>query len=172
MPERLGESVEGLVRAMRPFFGDDPVLAMYGTDHQEPLPELVEVVERANAEGARIELATLGAALDPSNRLSLGERPSWTGEMRSGARANVLMNVTSARMDLKAAASRAERALERYAEPLTALHGPSWPAEFLALAWGRVIENSAHDSICGCSADAVSAQVLVRCGAGRDGERR
>ncbi len=38
----------------------------------------------------------------------------------------------------------------------------SGPTEFLALAWRRVIENSAHDSICGCSADEVSAQVLVR----------
>ena len=35
--------------------------------------------------------------------------------MRSGARANVLMNVTSARIDIKAAAARAERWLERYA---------------------------------------------------------
>ena len=42
-----------VVEAMRPFFGDDPVLAMYGTDHQAPLPELVDVVERANAESDR-----------------------------------------------------------------------------------------------------------------------
>ena len=159
-PEKLGEAVEALIEAMRPFFGDDPVLAMYGTDHQEPLPELVDIVERANAENdrVRIELTTLGAALGN------GSAPSttWTGEMRSGARANVLMNVTSARIDIKAAAGRAERWLERYAEPLAALHGSEWPHEFLALAWRRVIENSAHDSICGCSADAVSAQVLVR----------
>ena len=159
-PDRLGVAVDALIEAMRPFFGDDPVLAMYGTDHQEPLPELVDVVERANAENddVRIELTTLGAAL------ANGSAPSttWTGEMRSGARANVLMNVTSARIDLKAAAARAERWLERYAEPLAALHGAAWPAEFLALAWRRVIENSAHDSICGCSADSVSAQVLVR----------
>ena len=33
----------------------------------------------------------------------------------------------------------------------------------LDLAWRRLIENSAHDSICGCSVDEVSAQVLVRC---------
>ena len=159
-PDKLGDAVEALIEAMRPFFGDDPVLAMYGTDHQEPLPALVDVVERANAENdrVRIELATLGAAL------ANGSAPTatWTGEMRSGARANVLMNVTSARIDIKAAASRAERWLERYAEPFAALHGGAWPGEFLGLAWRRVIENSAHDSICGCSADAVSAQVLVR----------
>ena len=159
-PDRLRAAVDALIDAMRPFFGGDPVLAMYGTDHQEPLPDLVDVVERANAESdhVRIELTTLGGAL------ANGSAPAttWTGEMRSGARANVLMNVTSARIDIKAAAARAERWLERYAEPLAALHGGAWPAEFLGLAWRRVIENSAHDSICGCSADSVSAQVLVR----------
>ncbi len=159
-PDNLGGAVDALIETMRPFFGDDPVLAMYGTDHQEPLPELVDIVERANAENdrVRIQLTTLGAAL------ANGSAPSttWTGELRSGARANLLMNVTSARIDIKAAAARAERWLERYAEPLAALHGGEWPDEFLALAWRRVIENSAHDSICGCSADAVSAQVLVR----------
>jgi alpha-mannosidase len=165
-PEKLGAAVEGLIEAMRPFFGDDPVLAMYGTDHQEPLPELVEVVERANAESDRVQIriTTLSEAVGgASNSLLLASNgTTWTGEMRSGARANVLMNVTSARIDIKAAAARAERWLERYAEPLAALHGTAWPAEFLGLAWRRVIENSAHDSICGCSADAVSAQVLVR----------
>jgi alpha-mannosidase len=72
------------------------------------------------------------------------------------------MNVTSARMDIKAAAARAERALERHAEPFAALHGTAWPQDFLDVAWTRVLENSAHDSVCGCSADPVSAQVLVR----------
>ena len=88
--------------------------------------------------------------------------PAWTGELRSGARANMLMNVISARVDLKAAAGRAERLLERYAEPLTALHGDAWPDRLLELAWRRVVDNSAHDSICGCSHDAVVAQVLTR----------
>jgi alpha-mannosidase len=165
VPDRLEEAVAALVEAMQPFFGEDPVLAMYGTDHQEPLPELVEVVERANANangGAAIELRTLGAALAGGSRTQGEARTAWTGELRSGARANVLMNVTSARIDLKAAASRAERTLERYAEPFAALHGPFWPEDFLDLAWRRVIENSAHDSICGCSADPVSAHVLVR----------
>jgi len=84
------------------------------------------------------------------------------GELRSAARANILMNVTSARIDVKQAAARAERALERYAEPIAALHGTTWPARLLELAWRRVIDNSAHDSICGCSQDAVVDQVLNR----------
>src|SRR5205823_1971817 len=55
-----------------------------------------------------------------------------------------------------------ERALERYAEPLQALYGGEWPERFLDIAWSRLLQNAAHDSICGCSADSVSAQVLVR----------
>jgi mannosylglycerate hydrolase len=163
VPDRFPAAIGELVEAMRPFFGDDDVLAMYGTDHQEPLPELVEHVDRANDDGrVRIELKTLAGALGGQSRDSPGTVPVWSGEMRSGARANLLMNVTSARIDLKSAAARAERWLERYAEPFAALHGAHWPGEFLELAWRKVIENSAHDSICGCSADEVSAQVLVR----------
>src|SRR5205814_3375783 len=70
--------------------------------------------------------------------------------------------VVSARIDIKQACGRAERALERYAEPLQALYGKDWPDAFLAVAWSRLFQNAAHDSICGCSADEVSAQVLVR----------
>src|SRR5436305_772498 len=86
----------------------------------------------------------------------------WRGELRSAARANLLSNVVSARMDIKAACARAERALERYAEPLLTLYGDEWPDAFLAEAWERVLQNAAHDSVCGCSADEVSAQVVVR----------
>jgi alpha-mannosidase len=87
---------------------------------------------------------------------------SWEGEMRSAARANVLAGVTSTRIDSKIAGGRAERALERYAEPLAALHGGDWPGRLLELAWARLIDNSAHDSICSCSLDEVVEQVRVR----------
>ena len=75
------------------------------------------------------------------------------------------MGVTSARIDVKRAAARAERWLERYAEPLTALHvAPDDVARAVPpprLAAGP-IESSAHDSIGGCSIDPVVDQVLVR----------
>src|SRR5207244_8656699 len=79
-----------------------------------------------------------------------------------GARGNLLPNVASARIDIKQACARAERALERYAEPLQALYGGEWPESFLRIAWSRLFQNAAHDSTGGCSADEVSAQVLVR----------
>lgn len=164
VPDRLAEKIEVLDQALRPFFGERPLLAMYGTDHSEPLPQLVELVERLNVTQSRydVQLTTLAGYVQAVEAAgSESALPRWRGELRSGARANMLMGVTSARIDLKAACARAERLLERYAEPLQALHSAS-PERFLELAWRRLLENSAHDSICGCSSDEVCRQVLVR----------
>jgi alpha-mannosidase len=146
--------VAALEERYRAWYGGDDVLGMVGTDHL-PLPR--DLGSRI-PEGARV--GTLGEYL-----AGLGEEPSttWRGELRSAARANLLPGVTSARIDLKKACARAERWLERYAEPLQALYGDEdWAEPFLHQAWSRMFQNSAHDSICGCSADEVSAQVLVR----------
>jgi alpha-mannosidase len=158
-PERLADELEALRVDLGTFFDSDPLLAMYGNDHTEPDPGVIDLVESVR-ERVPIELKTIPGyftASDAGKGLQ-----SWDGELRSGARANLLIGVTSARIDLKAACGRAERLLERYAEPLQALHGAQWPERLLELAWDRVLQNSAHDSICGCSTDEVSAQVLVR----------
>ena len=74
------------------------------------------------------------------------------------------MGVLSNRVDIKAAAAAAERSLERMAEPLAALWLPpiSGRAGLLDDAWLAVIRNSAHDSVCGCSADQVGRAVIHR----------
>jgi alpha-mannosidase len=168
VPDDMADRLEPYAAAMRPYFGDDPLLAMYGTDHM--LPDLtllahLDGVNRAQPD-YHLQTDTLRAYLEATAGDATAPMPTVAGEMRSSARANILMGVTSARIDLKAACGRAERALERYAEPLAALWGlpgaNGWPEVYLRLAWRRVIENSAHDSICGCSLDSVVAQVLVR----------
>jgi len=136
-----------------PWFRGEPVLGMVGTDHM-PLPR--DFKKRIP------DHATVGTLADYLADASSEGLSRWRGEMRSAARANLLPGVVSARIDLKAACARAERWLERYAEPLQAQYGREWPEPFLAQAWTRMFQNSAHDSICGCSADEVSAQVLVR----------
>jgi alpha-mannosidase len=165
VPEALDAAADRLLDWAQPWFDGHPVLAMYGTDHTAPVPELAALVSRLNDvhDASAMQITTLGAYIDEAPPLTQDD-PCWRGEMRSGARANVLMGVASARIDIKQAAGRAETLLERYAEPLTALHvvRDAWPAPFLDLAWGKVIENSAHDSICGCSIDPVVDQVLVR----------
>jgi hypothetical protein len=140
-----------------------PILWMNGTDHLPPQPELGRLVSEANQaqDTYHLEVTSLAAYLATSPRADL---PSWSGELRSGARANLLMGVASNRVDVKQAAAAAERELERRAEPLTALFGPAdaWPTGLLDEAWRLLIQNAAHDSVCACSADEVGDAVLHR----------
>jgi hypothetical protein len=136
---------------------------MNGTDHQVPQPWLGAVVASANAEQSeyRFEVNSLAAYLAEQTSENL---PTWRGEMRSGARANVLMGVASNRVDIHQACAAAERIIERRAEPLQALHlsNADYAAAEMDIAWRLLILNSAHDSSCACSADDVVDAVMVR----------
>ncbi len=149
----------------------DPVLWMNGTDHLMPQAALGRLVAEADDLSDDWDLRVTSLADHVAARVAgveaAGGRdglPTWTGEMRSGARTNVLMGVTSNRVDVRQRAARAERALERTAEPLWALFGGAdgWPQAFLDEAWGLVVRNAAHDSICACSVDPVVDAVLHR----------
>ena len=144
-------------------FLDDQMLLMNGSDHLRPQPGLGRVVAEANAlqDDLEFRITSLPEYLTTARTDGL-ER--WKGELRSGARANVLMGVTSNRVDVKRAAGLAERALERRAEPLAALFLPpaQWPTRLFELAWQGVVRNSAHDSICACSVEPVIDAVLHR----------
>jgi hypothetical protein len=159
----------GLVEAVRRFERDHgdvlvgPILWMNGTDHLVPQPWLARVVAEANA--AQDELRfVVGGLADHLAAAPVDGLPRWRGELRSGARSNLLMGVASNRVDVKQAAARAEAALERSAEPLSALFlAPGcWPGAFLDRAWHRVVLDAAHDSSCACSADEVVDAVLGR----------
>ncbi|WP_207400560.1 alpha-mannosidase [Actinomadura roseirufa] len=144
---------------MRPWCADGaPVLAMYGADHTAPAADLAD---RVAAPGTDMRLDTLAgyfAAQDPSTEGLVRVR----GELRSHARANLLPGVLSARIGLKRLLGRAERRVERYAEPLAALWYGGDARFHLDLAWRRIIEASCHDSVTGCGSDETAAQVAAR----------
>jgi mannosylglycerate hydrolase len=141
----------------------DDLLFMNGSDHLMPQPHLGRVVAEANTlqDDFMFEITSLPKYLASAPAEGLEH---WRGELRSGARANMLMGVTSNRVDVKRQGGLAERELERRAEPLAALfQSPSeWPERQLEIAWKQMILNSAHDSICACSIDDVVDAVLQR----------
>ena len=160
----LVERIREFDRAQTRFVGDGPILWMNGTDHQIPAPHLGRLVAEANDQQDHYELVV--ASLPDHLALTSAEgAPSWTGELRSGARANLLMGVASNRTDVRQAAARAERAVEQMAEPMAAMAsvvGFDWPSSFLDVVWRDLVLNSAHDSVCACSVDEVCDAVLVR----------
>ncbi|MGZ4608735.1 MAG: glycoside hydrolase family 38 N-terminal domain-containing protein [Actinomycetes bacterium] len=158
----LSDRLRSRVATLAGWFGDDPFLAMYGTDHAAPLPTLMQQVALlSQAQGTRLQVCTLGdyvLARDPAET----GLPVVEGELRSHARANILPGVISVRWHLKEAMARAEKMVERYAEPFAALWSADWPTAYLQLAWQRLVDASCHDSVTGCGVDETALQVAAR----------
>ena len=98
------------------------------------------------------------------NTLTLvtGERRSAQFDLRSG---NLYGYITSARTYLKQKNFEAETWLQRYAEPVNSIAGifgldinDTYPD----IAWNYLIQNSAHDSIGGCSLDEIHEDMMSR----------
>ena len=90
-PSALDVAINQSVDALRPFAVDDRFVVMVGYDHSGPDASLPE---RLATDGFRI--AGLASYLE--GRAEPEELPIWTGELRSSARAHLLPNVYSARV--------------------------------------------------------------------------
>ena len=137
---------------------------MNGTDHQMPQPWLGRVVAEANGmqDDYHFVVTSLQEYLPQQPTEGL---PTVAGELRSGARANLLMGVASNRVDVHQAVrgGRARaRTPVRAAGDACSSRAEQYPHSFLALAWKNLVLNSAHDSSCACSHDEVVDHVLVR----------
>jgi len=139
----------------------DVVLLMNGFDHMLPDAHAGAVADAlARATGATVVRGLLEDVAPPS-----GERRTFAGALAGGRLANLLPGVWSTRMPVKLRNRRCETLLEGWAEPWAALGrrlGLPDERPALASAWRTLLQNHAHDSICGCSLDAVDARVQAR----------
>ena len=160
--------LERLTRALRERATAPVVLWMHGTDHVAPQRDLLERLEalRARWPGWRLQLGTLTDYRERVQRhVDERELERWRGELRGSKHAFLLSGVLSARVYLKQQNDRAQRLLERYAEPLAGwawVLGADYPEGLLREAWRLVLQNHAHDSICGCSVDETHLDVEAR----------
>ena len=138
------------------------VLLMNGIDHARPQRHVLEVASRLEERlGAPVEVATLDrfvAALPQPTQ-------THSGELLGARAANLLPGVWSARLYLKQRNRRCEMLLQHWAEPWAAL-AMAWTSlderPALRTAWRALLQNHAHDSICGCSQDRVHDHMLAR----------
>jgi 2-O-(6-phospho-alpha-D-mannosyl)-D-glycerate hydrolase len=176
---------EGLVSALasmrstlEPLATTSHVLVPNGTDHMPARDGLSRVIRDANEilDGGVMRHGTYPEFV-ASVRAELGQDyeklPLVTGELRSSERSHVLAGVLSARMWLKRKYARCEDLLSRYAEPLSAwahmqrrdrpdLERTASDKGLLHHAWKLLLQNGPHDSVTGCSVDAVYDDVGLR----------
>ena len=161
---RLRGEIESLGRR-----SDVPVLLlMNGSDHERPTPGLPRALEAAleRLPDATAEIGSLERFVAVATAAADGAAmPVHRGELRSGLRAPLLPGCASARAPQKRAEFRNDRLLTRYLEPLAAwleAAGGRSDAERIDFAWRVALENHPHDSVCGCSIDAVHDEMDTR----------
>ncbi|TRO58929.1 glycoside hydrolase family 38 C-terminal domain-containing protein [Streptomyces sp. IB201691-2A2] len=159
VPDRIARALGEYAEMTAERWGGDPVLAMAGTDHNAPDPHLAAWLRQASGEGRAITIATLDEYL----RRHVRDEVSTvvTGELRSHVRGNILPGVLSVRLGLKQRMAVAERTVD-HAERMNALWSRRDDSPFLALAWHKIIESTAHDSVVGSGTDETCDQVAAR----------
>ncbi|MCL4489615.1 MAG: glycosyl hydrolase-related protein [Chloroflexi bacterium] len=165
-PDRALQTIRDLLPALDPN-GSLPALALWnGADHTPPQSELPRIIAYLNTHlgGYRVKHSSVQ---DYVSALSSGTTtlPTIQGELRGSRYQALPTAVLSTRVYLKKANHRAQRLLECYAEPLSALAsalGSAYPAAELREAWRLLLHNHAHDSICGCGIDPVHREMTSR----------
>jgi len=156
-------------------------LLMNGVDHVEPHTAIPVLIERLSAvPDQRAVHSTLPDYIAAVRSAVERERPlldTIAGELRSGTDyANLLPGVLSARVYLKQQNAHVQTLLESYAEPLSVMAGTptpageggrpaeifKYPSGQIRHAWKTLLQNHPHDSICGCSIDAVHEENMTR----------
>jgi len=166
--------VRDLFEKMEQRPGAFPALLNNGCDHFPPqqdfgavLQALREAFPGTEFSHGRFEDFLAAARADVPD----AERPEHQGELLGGRDHLILSGVWSTRMYLKQENELVQGLLARAVEPLTALthflHGDPYPAGLIDDAWRSLLRNHPHDSICGCSTDAVHKDNETRFAAAR-----
>lgn len=144
------------------------VLLMDGMDHAPIHGFMPEVLRSLSAHfSCPVKQLPLDALLTEIGKNKL---PVLRGELVSHGKNYVMHNkliphTLSSRYDLKRANDACERQLERFCMPAAAvctLYGTDPVYGYIRLAYRYLLQNHAHDSICGCSVDAVHREMLTR----------
>lgn len=176
-PQALKTALETLLNQAMPYQVGKHLLAMNMEDNDTPFEKLPEMVSALNAvaDNVVIKQSTLDEYMasiiaDTDSKLV----PLHKGELRLTAVEpgfNGLLGAThSSRIKLKLLNDECENILLNHAEPLASfafLLGIEYPKNFLDRAWRFLLQNQAHDSICGAAVDEAHENNLYNYSAAR-----
>ncbi|MCD6386492.1 hypothetical protein J7M23_12045, partial [Candidatus Sumerlaeota bacterium] len=160
--EKADFEVETLSRYARTPF----LLLNNGIDHHPPQEEIVEIIKYINRRRHHYRLihSNFERYVNAVKRYQKRFK-SFIGEFRRGYRNWVLSGVYSSRLYIKQENEKTQTLMENTLEPLSVflwLYGAEYPEEVLRHLWKTLLKNHPHDSICGCSVDAVHRDMMMR----------
>lgn len=144
----------------------DELLLTQGGDHLLPTGALQRRIAEFNTDDHeyRLKESSLAAHVAAALAGSDGRRATIRGALRNNKQAFVLPDVLSTRRYLKRLNQNAEDRLVGLVEPLLVQLGGTAidPHKYLLDTWRMLVQQQAHDSICGCSIDGVHQEMLTR----------
>jgi len=171
-PENIKKQVEAIINDQANDFTTPHVIWMEGHDSSGPNIKTVQLIKDIknlfpdlNVVHSTLEdyAESLIRSVDVNSlKKVFGERRSAQYDKRSG---NLYGYTTSARMYLKQKNFEAERWIQFYAEPFnlfSRLLGRDINDNYPEIAWDLIVQNSAHDSIGGCSLDEIHEDMMSR----------
>ncbi|MCL6457988.1 MAG: hypothetical protein K6T85_08275 [Gorillibacterium sp.] len=167
-PEQCAQLLAMITAKCEEYATTEHLLLMNGVDHleaQENLSEVLRQVKPQLPHDVQIHHTTPSAYLECIK----AEQPilsEFVGELREGDQYHLLQGTLSARVYLKQLSMEVQDLLEKYVEPVSAwsaMHGlQEYPVDHMAFVWKMLMQNHPHDSICGCSRDAVHETMVSR----------
>lgn len=172
--QRLPEGKEKLDRFLNKIYETQhtttisrQILLMNGGDHLFPQKNITEIIQYQNGDAKwQVEQSSLPVVLDKIlKNNSADSYPIVFGELRDDNNKYILSGTLSSRVYLKLANYECQTKLEKIIEPLsvlTILTKSTNSQNLIKYAWKLLLQNHAHDSICGCSIDEVHKEMEVR----------
>ena len=168
--ENIKPQVNQIIKDQARDFTSKHVIWMEGHDSSGPNIKTTQIIDDIKTTIPEINVihSTLEdyakAIYESVDKLKIvkGERRSSQYDLRSG---NMFGYTTSARMYLKQKNFESEKWLQFYAEPFNSFSGilgRDINDNYINIAWEYIIQNSAHDSIGGCSLDAIHDDMMNR----------
>jgi alpha-mannosidase len=171
-PENIKQQVEKIIEEQANDFTTPHVIWMEGHDSSGPNIKTVRLIKDIQTQFPDLKVihSTLEDYADllmksvdlNSLKKVYGERRSSQYDRRSG---NMYGYTTSARMYLKQKNFEAEKWIQFYAEPFnvfSSMIGRDINDNYPEIAWELIVQNSAHDSIGGCSLDEIHEDMMCR----------
>jgi len=166
--QKLNEYLNKIYEKQASTTASGNILLMNGCDHLFVQPDIPTVLKSSD----KHHLWTLKQSRLPDvvksilDNVDLTALPARYGELRDDNNKFILASTLSSRVYLKLKNYLIQTQLEKIIEPLASIleinRKCNYPYYQIKHAWKSLIQNHAHDSICGCSVDPVHKEMEIR----------
>ena len=166
-PEHLDKKIFPMVEKIKRLAGLDEVVIPSGGDQVNIDPNLPKVLAEATGRSETGDVYAISSMENYIDYLRQNQEgfENYEGEFKAPTYTRIHKTIGSVRYDIKKLNFEIEQFLLKKLEPIMAIakaHGITVHTQLIDIAWKKIIESHAHDSMGGCNSDATNADIMHR----------